>query len=141
MGADSEDTARARGFTIVELLVALALIILIMAILSEAFVAALESVRYLKAVGDVQERLRVGATPLRRDLLARHFVEDEKVSTLRPDPSPNPWPDNITGGFVRIEQGAMLDASDTEALRTFDAVRKKDGLGAAIRWRESQFEG
>lgn len=40
-----------------------------------------------------------------------------------------------------IEQGAMLDASDTEALRTFDAVRKKDGLGAAIRWRESQFEG
>lgn len=38
-----------------------------------------------------------------------------------------------------IEQGAMLDSSDTEALRKFSEIRAKEGLGAAIRWRESQF--
>lgn len=39
-----------------------------------------------------------------------------------------------------IEQGAMLDATDTEAKVNFMKVREKEGLAAAIRWRESQFE-
>lgn len=38
-----------------------------------------------------------------------------------------------------IEQGAMLDSSVTEALRIFTEIRNKEGLSAAIRWRESQF--
>ena len=38
-----------------------------------------------------------------------------------------------------IEQGAMLDATETEALRTFGEIREAEGLSAAIRWRESQF--
>lgn len=39
-----------------------------------------------------------------------------------------------------IEQGAMLDATETEQLRKFYEVREAEGLSAAIRWRESQFE-
>ena len=39
-----------------------------------------------------------------------------------------------------VEQGAMLDATVTEALGKFHEIREKEGLGAAIRWRESQFE-
>ncbi|NQV46137.1 MAG: enoyl-CoA hydratase/isomerase family protein, partial [Rhodospirillales bacterium] len=39
-----------------------------------------------------------------------------------------------------IEQGAMLDATITEAQAKFTEVREKEGLSAAIRWRESQFE-
>jgi hypothetical protein len=38
-----------------------------------------------------------------------------------------------------IEQGAMLDSAETEALRKFSEIRTKEGLSAAIRWRESQF--
>lgn len=38
-----------------------------------------------------------------------------------------------------IEQGAMLDSTETEALRKFSEIRARDGLTAAIRWRESQF--
>jgi enoyl-CoA hydratase/carnithine racemase len=38
-----------------------------------------------------------------------------------------------------IEQGAMLDSAETEALRKFSEIRAKEGLSAAIRWRESQF--
>jgi hypothetical protein len=39
-----------------------------------------------------------------------------------------------------VESGAILDATDTETYRKFSEVRKRDGLAAAIRWRESQFE-
>jgi len=39
-----------------------------------------------------------------------------------------------------IEQGAMLDATVTEAQKTFNEIREIEGLSAAIRWRESQFE-
>ena len=39
-----------------------------------------------------------------------------------------------------IEQGAMLDATETEAQTMFNKVREESGLSAAIRWRESQFE-
>jgi prepilin-type N-terminal cleavage/methylation domain-containing protein len=71
---------RRRGFTIVELLVAMALIILIMAVLSEAFTAGLSAFRSLKGLGDMQERLRVASTVLKRDLMARHFETDRKLS-------------------------------------------------------------
>jgi type II secretory pathway pseudopilin PulG len=65
---------RRRAFTIVELLVATALIVFIMAILSEAFATGLATFRQLKAIGDMQKRLRTAATFLRRDLQANHFV-------------------------------------------------------------------
>ena len=39
-----------------------------------------------------------------------------------------------------IEQGAMLDATETEEYRRFTEIRRSDGLKAAIRWREAQFE-
>ena len=68
------------GFTIVELLVSMALIILIMAVLSEAFAAGLSAFRSLKGIGDMQERLRIVAGQLRRDLKVRHFDGDRKIS-------------------------------------------------------------
>lgn len=39
-----------------------------------------------------------------------------------------------------VEVGATLDATETETSRQFDEVRARDGLKAAIRWRESQFD-
>ncbi|MEE9229139.1 MAG: enoyl-CoA hydratase/isomerase family protein [Acidobacteriota bacterium] len=39
-----------------------------------------------------------------------------------------------------IEIGTMLDTTETEVARKFDEVQRKEGLGAAIRWRERQFE-
>jgi prepilin-type N-terminal cleavage/methylation domain-containing protein len=69
-----------RGFTIIELLVSMALIILIMAVLSEAFVSGLGAFRQLKGLGDMQERIRVAAVLLRRDLAANHFEGYRKLS-------------------------------------------------------------
>ena len=39
-----------------------------------------------------------------------------------------------------VETGAILDATETETYRKFKEVTKREGLSAAIRWRESQFE-
>jgi prepilin-type N-terminal cleavage/methylation domain-containing protein len=73
---------RRRGFTIIELLVAMALIILIMAVLSEAFVAGLSAFTSLKAIGDMQQRMRVSTTRLRLDLAGYHFEESRRASDL-----------------------------------------------------------
>jgi prepilin-type N-terminal cleavage/methylation domain-containing protein len=73
-----------RGFTITELLVAMALITLIMSILSQAFVEGLESFRQLKGIGDLNERLRTAAIRLRTDAAAGHFGTNRFVQeTLR----------------------------------------------------------
>ena len=101
------------GFTIIELLVAMALIILIMAVLSEAFVAGLGAFRSLKSIGDMQERVRLSGNRLRQDLALRHFEEDRRLSDIDPywqDPfigSGDQVTRNVGGrpqqGFLRIQ--------------------------------------
>jgi prepilin-type N-terminal cleavage/methylation domain-containing protein len=63
-----------RGFTLVELLVSMALVIFIMVIVSETFVSALDSVRLLKAQGEMQANLRAASSRLRSDLTSPHFI-------------------------------------------------------------------
>jgi type II secretory pathway pseudopilin PulG len=82
--AAKDASKRRGGFTIVELLVAMALIMLIMAVMSEAFTAGLQAFRSLKGLGDMQERLRVASVQLRRDLTLRHFEGDRKLSDFDP---------------------------------------------------------
>lgn len=88
------------AFTLVEMLVAMALILFIMVILSEAFVAGLESFRQLKAIGDMEERLRAATIEIRRDLNADHFEGRRRLS------DPNFWNVPVREGFFRIYQGA-----------------------------------
>jgi prepilin-type N-terminal cleavage/methylation domain-containing protein len=73
-----------RGFTIVELLVAMALIVLIMAVLSEAFVAGLSAFRSLKSIGDMQERMRLAASKMKGDLGSPHFEGYRRLSDIDP---------------------------------------------------------
>jgi prepilin-type N-terminal cleavage/methylation domain-containing protein len=67
-------TGAGRGFTLIELLVAMALITLIMSVLSQAFVQGANTFRDLKAVGDMNERLRAAVIGLRSDVAAAHFA-------------------------------------------------------------------
>src|SRR5687768_2911796 len=92
---------RRGGFTLVELLVAMALIIFIMSILSAAFSAAGKSFRDLKAAAGLAARLRAVTNLLRADLEAAHFGEsDLKLSDQ--DFWKNGPPQE---GFIRIYQG------------------------------------
>lgn len=72
-----------KGLTLVEMLVALALTIFLMAILSEAFVTGLKAFRRLKAVGDLDQQLRTVSNILRRDLQADHFEGGRRLSSYR----------------------------------------------------------
>src|SRR5713101_2861271 len=96
-----QQTSRRRGaFTLVEMLVATALVMFIMLILSEAFVAGLEAFRTLKGIGDMEERLRAAALIIRSDLEADHFESGVQLS------DPNFWRQgNPRQGFVNITQG------------------------------------
>ena len=70
------------AFTLVELMVAMALIILMLSIMSQAFVIATGTMQGLKEVADMQEKIRPAITLLQRDLGANHFGGSKKLSDL-----------------------------------------------------------
>src|SRR5947209_16485060 len=107
---------RRQGFTLVELLVAMALIVLIMAIISQAFVEGLETFRQAKGICDLQERLRTAVVPLREDLLARHLIGGKSPLKLSQLGDPNN-PTTITEGFFRIEgSNSSPEGSDSDGI-------------------------
>jgi hypothetical protein len=61
------------AFTLVEMLVAVALTLFIMAIIAEAFGSATKTFSTMRTAGQLQERTRGGAIVLRLDLAAEHF--------------------------------------------------------------------
>jgi prepilin-type N-terminal cleavage/methylation domain-containing protein len=69
-----------QGFTLVEMLVAMALTLFIMVILSQAFITGLDSFSQLKAIGDMEETLRVATSNLRNDLTLDHFEGKRRMS-------------------------------------------------------------
>jgi type II secretory pathway pseudopilin PulG len=73
-----------RGFTLVEMLVAAALIIFMMYVIATAFEKGLETFRMLKVQGDMQEKLRAAATAIRMDLSTPHFDGNTSLSTQGP---------------------------------------------------------
>jgi len=104
-------TRRRRGFTLVELLVSMALIILVMSILSQAFVEGLTTFRELKAIGDLQENLRTATINLRTDLVAPHFDGTRKISLMNARP---------TQGYFRITQGAYVnEGADPDGIPSY----------------------
>lgn len=99
---------RRHGFTLVELLVSMALIIFIMAILSQAFVAALGTFRNLKGQGDLAEKLRSTTQILQHDLAANHFDGNRRLS------DPTFWNNGPPSqGFFQIYQGPPANPTGT----------------------------
>jgi hypothetical protein len=101
------------------MLVAIALVIFVMLLLTQAFVAGLGVFQELKAVGDMEDRLRMAATLLKRDLAADHWEGRKRLS----DPTffvQGP-PQN---GFLRIWQGsaATLEGNDGDGLPSYVAT-------------------
>jgi hypothetical protein len=61
------------AFTLVEMMVAMALTLFIMAIIAEVFGSAQRTFSAMRTAGQLQERMRSGAMVLRRDLQSEHF--------------------------------------------------------------------
>lgn len=100
---------RRQGFTLVEMLVAMALTMFVMVILSQAFIAALDTFRGLKAIGNMEEGLRTAVNNLRLDLQQNHFEGKRRLSDLQLG---QPL---IRQGFFAIYQGAAATSEGTDA--------------------------
>jgi prepilin-type N-terminal cleavage/methylation domain-containing protein len=87
------------GFTLVELMVAMALTIFVMLILSEAFILSIDTFVGLKAIGDMQENLRAASNGLRFDLGQDHLEGKRRFS------DPTLQTQLPTSGFLAIYQG------------------------------------
>jgi type II secretory pathway pseudopilin PulG len=87
------------AFTLTEMLIATALTLLIMVILTSAFQVGLDTFRKLKIAGDLQERLRAASISLRADLAAPHFGD----------------PDNKESRGTRLSEYNVLDAVNWKA--------------------------
>src|SRR4051812_29369876 len=96
-------TSRRRGgFTLIELMVVMALTMFIMAVLSQAFGIGLETFRSLKGLGDLQDGIRTATTTLRNDLAQDHFEGKRRLS------DPNIASTPIREGFFAIRQNSAL---------------------------------
>jgi prepilin-type N-terminal cleavage/methylation domain-containing protein len=71
------------GFTLVELMVAMALSLFLMTILAEAFAVSMDTFRGLRAIGDMQDTLRTSFRQMRDDLSAPHFEGGRKLSDVQ----------------------------------------------------------
>ncbi len=121
---------RRSGFTIPELLIAMALIIFIMYILAEAFAAGSGAFRNLKAIGDMNEKLRTTSSVLRRYLAADHFEGKRRLS------DPNFWSAGPPSeGFFRIWQDAdsVNEGADLDGNPSYSSVNH--GLHFAVKLR------
>jgi hypothetical protein len=101
-----------RGYTISELLVAMALIVFIMVVLSESLSTGLEAFRKLKGIGDQQEKLRTAATLLRRDLAEAHFDTTRFVAQGLRNGKVNP---EEAGGLRARYEAIAADAGALDA--------------------------
>jgi prepilin-type N-terminal cleavage/methylation domain-containing protein len=100
-------TVSRQGFTIVELLVALALVLFIMSIISQVFVDSSEAFRNQRAKAELSEKLRFITQTLRSDLQSNHFEYGRKLS------DGDFWRDGPPKvGYFRLEQRGFNMAKD-----------------------------
>ncbi len=118
-------TART-AFTLVELLVATALVVIILTILAVAFGAASDSLSRLRSMGNMATQLRTAQDKVRADLESPHFeVGDspagQKLSDLRYDLLGTTAGSNVRApdaGYFRIEHaaGSTFEGADADGI-------------------------
>jgi prepilin-type N-terminal cleavage/methylation domain-containing protein len=97
-----------RGFTLIEMLVATALTLFLMAVVSQCFVTALDTFSNLKGIGDLESGLRTATMDLRFDLTQDHFEAKRRLSDTNIG--------NYREGFFVIYQGSAstLEGNDND---------------------------
>ncbi|MBI2803903.1 MAG: prepilin-type N-terminal cleavage/methylation domain-containing protein [Planctomycetes bacterium] len=101
------------GFTLIELMVAMALTLFIMVILSQAFVQSLEAFSQLKAIGDMQSNLRTAENLIRDDLSHAHFEGSRRLSDVNAAGQSRIVLEPPQEGFIAVRQSSALSATVT----------------------------
>jgi Tfp pilus assembly protein PilW len=122
---------RRPGFTITELLVAMALIMLIMAVMAEAFTESLKTFSAMKSIGDMDQKMRAAVVILSRDLSDDHFGNLQgNYTALSQIPNPVNSTTAAPGpncGFFVISQSAASNNEGNDA-DTNPSPRNTTGL-------------
>ncbi len=101
---------RRPAFTIIELMVALALVLFIMSIIAQVFGDASEAFRSQRAKAELSEKLRFLTQSIRADLRSRHFERGRRLS------DPNFWQEGPPkSGYFRLEQQGFQTGSTSSA--------------------------
>lgn len=116
------------GFTLVEMLVAVALVVLMMTMFAQIFQLATGSMTKQKAIAENDQRARTLVTIIKNDLNARTFVD---IRPFFPTESPSLDP-NITKrqGYFYISESDIND--DTDDLFQFTADLSQSGTNDAV---------
>lgn len=130
-----------RGFTLVELLVVMTLVLLIMVILANAFGQSLVALRKAKGIGDLQEKLRSATTIIRRDLAADHFDGKRRCSDFSGYAEWNrtPFQPYPREGLFRIlgeAGGTFSEGTDSDGMPSYRVTQR--GLHFTVKLRSNQ---
>lgn len=130
--------AHRSGFTIVELLVAMALIVFMMSIMSQAFVIATTAMSGLKKVTDLVDKVRPAMAILERDLGAYHFDGSRRLSDANFWESGPPtqgyfsvWQDKPNSNHYPFGATTASEFNNASAIATY-GEGIKDGVAFAM---------
>jgi prepilin-type N-terminal cleavage/methylation domain-containing protein len=101
------------GFTLIELMVAMALTLFIMVILSQAFVLSLETFANGKGLMDMQINLRTATNLLRYDLSQDHFEGKRRLSDVDMAGNALIVQQPVQAGFFAVLQRSAVTAAFT----------------------------
>lgn len=126
-------TQKRTGFTLVELMVAMALTLFVMVILTQAFVTALETFAAMKGIGDMQQNLRTAVVVLRNDLIQDHFEGKRRLSDLDANGAPLILGANqkLQNGFFVVRQSSAWVAAGSATNATPYVNEGADANGLA----------
>ncbi len=110
-----------RGFTLIEMLVAMTLTLFVMTIMTQAFVAGLDTFSGLKAIGDMQQSLRGALTTLRADLIQDHFEGKRRLSD-RSFQTDRPKQGYLMVRHCNAKVPAVYEGDDVDFLPSFRAT-------------------
>ncbi len=120
------------GFTLIEIMVAMALTVFLLVIMSQAFVMSLDTFSGMKGIGDMQINLRTAEMMLRDDLSMDHFTGKRRLSDLDANGQPLIVSQPAIDGYFAVRRGSTLtnasgapyfsEGSDTFGLPSARAV-------------------
>src|SRR5262245_22561417 len=124
---------RRPAFTLVELMVAMALTILIMAIMSAAFQVGMDSLSLLKSAGTLADHLNSAESTILKDLQSNHLIDEAgkplRLSKLGDATQPLPWSGTGRKGYFAVNQLPWTrDGTDG----TVDSYRATDILQMTV---------
>ncbi len=94
------------GFTLIELMVAMALTLFVMVILTQAFATSLDTFSGMKGIGDMQQNLRTAGNVIRNDLSQYHFNGALRLSDMNFNGQPLIVNQSPQAGFFAVWQGS-----------------------------------